>query len=96
VAPPPDIPALRDRTRVLIKAGKLPATTKPSTIEGSNTVQPVRCHMCDNIIEAGQIKITVRAPGLAFGDTSYGPLHFACHAAWQLEAIEAERALSAS
>jgi hypothetical protein len=84
---------LRARARKLIDAGKLPATTKPYQTVGDCVIGPEHCRLCDTLIEPtefvpGEARYMI-SPG-AQGPT-FGPLHFLCHAAWQIEAAEAEQ-----
>jgi hypothetical protein len=84
---------LRECARKLIDAGKLPATTKPYQTTGDCAISGEHCRLCDTLIEPTEFvpgdaryMISPKAQGPTFG-----PLHFLCHAAWQIEAAEAER-----
>jgi acetamidase/formamidase len=90
--PSPDFADLRVRARELIAAGKLPATTDPFAVEGTGVGNATRCGLCELTIEKRKIGFTVTAPGAGSERQRYPAMHFLCHAAWQLEAAEAEAA----
>lgn len=100
--PQPDLEELlkklRASARKLIDAGKLPATTKPYQTIGDCVTRHEHCRLCDKLMESTEFMpgearymISPEARG-----PSFGPLHFLCHAAWQIEAAEAEQQASLS
>jgi hypothetical protein len=73
-----------------IAAGRLPRTTKPEEVVAAIVVKGERCSLCDDVIKAGDCRYVIRTRTIAASPSQFA-LHFLCHAAWQLEAVEAER-----
>ena len=76
---------LRALARAKIDEHRFPSDTNPLSVSGSRGIKPIRCSLCDEFVDAGQIAYKVIAESdLTMGNV-HVDLHFRCHAAWQLE-----------
>jgi hypothetical protein len=78
---------LRALAKELIAKGQLPATMKPSLAEGSGGTG-LSCELCRHHIMRDHFQYTIHVR--QEGRRELKHLHFLCHAAWQIEAAEAE------
>jgi hypothetical protein len=82
---------LRELAKAKLAKGDLPATTRPDGAEGQRSGNDA-CVVCAESIAHDQFQYTVLVPHTLPTGNRFVLFHFLCHAAWQVEAAEAETA----
>jgi hypothetical protein len=82
---------LRELAKAKLAKGDLPATTRPDGAEGQRSGNDA-CLVCAEPIAHDQFQYTVLVPQTLPAGNRFVLFHFLCHAAWQVEAAEAETA----
>jgi hypothetical protein len=80
----PDLKPLRDKARAKMTDGKLPNTLEAvgRIVADVNDHQSGVCGICDAAISKAEFSYLVYQSGMT---PTKIPMHFLCHAAWQLE-----------
>jgi hypothetical protein len=88
----PEFTALRKRAADLIKKGGLPAKAAlvKSVVASKVIANPIKCDLCAQLIKSEDLQYRITFEGKVMSAESR-VVHFLCHAAWQLEAAQAEQ-----